>query len=89
MFLNFEKPTGMNQKFIERLATEIDEIKSSGLFLNQAHYCQRAGCGNYGKRKNCCSNFCANNYFGPLGSSQSNRSRRKKYIDSPPGIWFE
>jgi len=74
-----EKPTGMNQKFIERLATEIDEIKSSGLFKTERIIASEQGAEIMVNGKTVL-NFCANNYLG-LSAHPKVIEAAKKYID--------
>ena len=74
-----EKPTGMNQKFVERLATEIDEIKSSGLFKTERIIASEQGAEIMVNGKTVL-NFCANNYLG-LSAHPKVIEAAKKYID--------
>ena len=74
-----EKPTGMNQKFVERLATEIDEIKSSGLFKTERIIASEQ-CAEIMVNGKTVLNFCANNYLG-LSAHPKVIEAAKKYID--------
>ncbi|MGB3234738.1 MAG: glycine C-acetyltransferase [Ferruginibacter sp.] len=69
----------MNQKFIERLATEIDEIKSSGLFKTERIIASEQGAEIMVIGKTVL-NFCANNYLG-LSAHPKVIEAAKKYID--------
>ncbi|HRB31505.1 MAG: glycine C-acetyltransferase [Chitinophagaceae bacterium] len=69
----------MNQKFIERLATEIDEIKSSGLFKTERIIASEQGAEIMVNGKTVL-NFCANNYLG-LSAHPKVIEAAKKYID--------
>ena len=74
-----EKPPGMTQKFVERLATEIDEIKSSGLFKTERIIASEQGAEIMVNGKTVL-NFCANNYLG-LSAHPKVIEAAKKYID--------
>ena len=69
----------MNQKFVERLATEIDEIKSSGLFKTERIIASEQGADIMVNGKTVL-NFCANNYLG-LSAHPKVIETAKKYID--------
>ena len=69
----------MNQKFVERLATEIDEIKSSGLFKTERIIASEQGAEIMVNGKTVL-NFCANNYLG-LSAHPKVIEAAKKYID--------
>jgi glycine C-acetyltransferase len=53
----------MNEKFIDRLRTEIEEIKESGLFKNERTIASPQGAEITVSEKQVL-NFCANNYLG-------------------------
>lgn len=69
----------MNEKFIQRLQTEIQEIKDSGLFKNERVITspQGAEIAVNGKQV---LNFCANNYLG-LSSHPKTIEAAHQYID--------
>ncbi len=69
----------MNQKFSNRIATELEDIKTSGLYKNERiiESSQGASITVNGKTV---LNFCANNYLG-LSSHPKVLEAAKKYID--------
>jgi glycine C-acetyltransferase len=69
----------MNEKFVQRIAGEIEEIKSAGLFKTERiiQSSQGAEIKVNGKKV---LNFCANNYLG-LSSHPKVIDAAKKYID--------
>jgi len=70
----------MNEKFIERLRTEIEEIKSSGLYKNERIIASPQGAEITVNGKQVL-NFCANNYLG-LSSHPKTVAAAHQYIDS-------
>lgn len=70
----------MNEKFIGRLKTEIEEIKDSGLFKNERVITSPQGAEIVVNGKSVL-NFCANNYLG-LSSHPKTIEAAHKYIDS-------
>jgi glycine C-acetyltransferase len=69
----------MNEKFVERLRNEIEEIKASGLYKNERIISSPQGAEiTVGGRK--VLNFCANNYLG-LSSHQKTIEAAHRYID--------
>lgn len=70
----------MNNKFIERLKTEIEEIKTSGLFKNERVISSPQGAEIVVNGRTVL-NFCANNYLG-LSSHPKTIEAAHKYIDS-------
>jgi glycine C-acetyltransferase len=70
----------MNEKFVERLKAEIEEIRSSGLYKNERviNGTQGAEISVNGKTV---LNFCANNYLG-LSSHPRTIEAAHKYIDT-------
>jgi glycine C-acetyltransferase len=70
----------MNDKFIERLKTEIEEIKTSGLFKNERVITSQQGAEIVVNGRTVL-NFCANNYLG-LSSHPKTIEAAHKYIDS-------
>lgn len=70
----------MNDKFVQRLSAEIEEIKTSGLYKNERIITSPQGpeITVNGKRV---LNFCANNYLG-LSSHPKTIEAAHKYIDS-------
>jgi glycine C-acetyltransferase len=70
----------MNEKFIERLRTEIQEIKDSGLFKNERIIASSQGAEITVNGKQVL-NFCANNYLG-LSSHSKTIEAAHKCIDS-------
>lgn len=70
----------MNDKFVERLQTEIQEIKDAGLYKNERIITSPQGAEiTVGSRK--VLNFCANNYLG-LSSHPKTIAAAHRYIDS-------
>src|SRR5438045_2948514 len=70
----------MNEKFIERLQSEIEEIKASGLYKNERTITSPQGAViTVGGKQ--VLNFCANNYLG-LSSHPKTIEAAHKYIDS-------
>ncbi len=74
-----EKSAGMNQKFVERLGKEINEIKSSGLYKTERIIASEQGAEIIVNGKTVL-NFCANNYLG-LSAHPKVIEAAKKYID--------
>jgi glycine C-acetyltransferase len=70
----------MNQKFVERLRTEIEEIKGSGLYKNERIITSPQGAEITVNGKQVL-NFCANNYLG-LSSHPETIKAAHKYTDS-------
>jgi len=70
----------MNEKFVERLKTEIEEIKSSGLYKTERVITSPQGAEITVNGKKVL-NFCANNYLG-LSSHPKTIEAAHKYIDS-------
>jgi glycine C-acetyltransferase len=70
----------MNDKFIGRLKTEIEEIKTTGLFKNERVITSQQGA-EIIVNGNTVLNFCANNYLG-LSSHPKTIEAAHKYIDS-------
>jgi glycine C-acetyltransferase len=69
----------MNDKFVERLKTEIEEIKSSGLYKTERIITSPQGAEIVVNGKKVL-NFCANNYLG-LSSHPKTIEAAHKYID--------
>jgi glycine C-acetyltransferase len=69
----------MNQSFVNRIATEVEEIKTAGLFKNERIIASEQGAEIIVGGKNVL-NFCANNYLG-LSSHPKVIAAAKKYID--------
>ena len=69
----------MNQSFINRITTEVEEIKTAGLFKNERIIASEQGAEIIVGGKNVL-NFCANNYLG-LSSHPKVIAAAKKYID--------
>src|SRR5689334_2063172 len=69
----------MNEKFIQRLQTEIQEIKDSGLFKNERVITSPQGAEITVNGKQVL-NFCANNYLG-LSSHPKTIEAAHGYID--------
>ena len=69
----------MNEKFVQRIAREVEEIKTSGLFKSERiiESPQGAEITVNGKKV---LNFCANNYLG-LSSHPKVIEAAKKYVD--------
>src|SRR5215217_4381497 len=70
----------MNEKFIERLRTEIEEIKTAGLYKNERIISSPQGAAITVNGKQVL-NFCANNYLG-LSSHPKTIEAAHRYIDS-------
>ncbi|HEY0066865.1 MAG TPA: glycine C-acetyltransferase [Flavisolibacter sp.] len=70
----------MNDKFIERLKTEIEEIKTTGLYKNERVIASPQGAEIIVNGRTVL-NFCANNYLG-LSSHPKTIEAAHKYIDS-------
>src|SRR6476659_7657083 len=70
----------MNQNFVKRLQTEIEEIKTSGLYKNERIISSPQGAEITVNGKKVL-NFCANNYLG-LSSHPKTIEAAHKYIDS-------
>lgn len=70
----------MNQKFVDRLSKEIEEIKESGLFKTERIITSPQGAEITVNGKQVL-NFCANNYLG-LSSHPETIKAAHKYIDS-------
>jgi glycine C-acetyltransferase len=69
----------MNKNFVSRIATELDEIKSAGLFKNERIITSEQGA-EIKANGHTVINFCANNYLG-LSSHPKVIKAAKKYID--------
>jgi glycine C-acetyltransferase len=70
----------MNNAFSERIGTELEEIKTAGLFKNERVITSQQGAEiTVGDKQ--VLNFCANNYLG-LSAHPSVVEAAKKYIDS-------
>lgn len=69
----------MNEKFVQRIAGELEEIKNSGLFKTERIIESPQGAQIIVNGKNVL-NFCANNYLG-LSSHRQVIEAAKKYID--------
>ena len=69
----------MNTKFANRIGTEVEEIKSAGLFKNERIISSEQGAEIIVNGKTVL-NFCANNYLG-LSSHPKVLEAAKKYID--------
>lgn len=69
----------MNESFVKRIHTELEEIKSGGLFKNERVIGSAQGAEIIVNNKNVL-NFCANNYLG-LSSHPAVLEAAKKYID--------
>jgi len=69
----------MNEFFVNRIQTELEEIKSGGLFKNERIIGSAQGAEIIVNKKNVL-NFCANNYLG-LSSHPAVLEAAKKYID--------
>src|SRR5919112_717655 len=70
----------MNQKFVERISQENEEIKSAGLYKHERLITSPQGAEITVNGKTVL-NFCANNYLG-LSSHPKTLEGAKKYIDS-------
>jgi glycine C-acetyltransferase len=75
----FQTKRTMNQSFVNRIATEVEEIKTAGLFKNERIIASEQGAEIIVGGKNVL-NFCANNYLG-LSSHPKVVAAAKKYID--------
>ena len=69
----------MNQSFVSRIATDVEEIKTAGLFKTERIIASEQGAEIIVGGKNVL-NFCANNYLG-LSSHPKVIAAAKKYID--------
>ncbi len=69
----------MNNKFVSRIGTELDEINAAGLFKNERIISSEQGAEIIVNGKTVL-NFCANNYLG-LSSHPKVLEAAKKYID--------
>jgi glycine C-acetyltransferase len=69
----------MNQSFVQRIATEVEEIKTSGLFKTE-RIIQSVQGPEITVNGNTVLNFCANNYLG-LSSHPKVVEAAKKYVD--------
>ncbi len=69
----------MNESFVNRIQTELEEIKAGGLFKNERVIGSAQGAEIIVNKKNVL-NFCANNYLG-LSSHPAVVEAAKKYID--------
>jgi len=69
----------MNNKFVSRIGTELDEINAAGLFKNERIISSEQGAEIIVNGKTVL-NFCANNYLG-LSSHPKVIEAAKKYID--------
>ena len=69
----------MNETFVSRIQTELEEIKTGGLFKNERVIESAQGAEIIVNKKNVL-NFCANNYLG-LSSHPAVLDAAKKYID--------
>ena len=78
--LIFAQIVCMNEKFVQRLQTEIDEIKTSGLYKNERIITSPQGAEITVNGKKVL-NFCANNYLG-LSSHPKTIEAAHKYLDS-------
>jgi len=70
----------MNEKFVERLRAEIDEIRSSGLYKNERIITSPQGA-HITVNGRQVLNFCANNYLG-LSSHPKTLEAAHRYLDS-------
>src|SRR5215216_6731947 len=70
----------MNEKFVERIKTEIEEIKNSGLYKTERVISSPQGAEIVVNGKKVL-NFCANNYLG-LSSHAKTIDAAHRYIDS-------
>ena len=70
----------MNHKFVERISSEMDEIRSAGLYKSERIITSAQGpeIEVNGKKV---LNFCANNYLG-LSSHPKVMEAARKYVDS-------
>ena len=69
----------MNKNFATRIGTEVEEIKSAGLFKNERIISSAQGAEIVVNGKTVL-NFCANNYLG-LSSHPKVVEAAKKYVD--------
>lgn len=69
----------MNESFVSRIQTELEEIRTGGLFKNERVIGSAQGAEIIVNKKNVL-NFCANNYLG-LSSHPAVLEAAKKYID--------
>jgi glycine C-acetyltransferase len=69
----------MNTKFVERIGSELEEIKDAGLYKNERIITSEQGAKITVNGKSVL-NFCANNYLG-LSSHPKVIKAAKKYID--------
>src|SRR3954467_2319446 len=69
----------MNEKFVQRIKTEVEEIKTSGLYKNERIIQSPQGA-EITVNGRTVLNFCANNYLG-LSSHPKVLEAAKKYID--------
>src|SRR3954465_4811076 len=69
----------MNQPFVERISTELDEIRSAGLYKSERVITSAQGAEITVNGKKVL-NFCANNYLG-LSSHPKVMEAARKYID--------
>jgi glycine C-acetyltransferase len=79
LFLASQKRCFMNEKFVQRIAGELEEIKNSGLFKTERIIESPQGAEIIVNGKKVL-NFCANNYLG-LSSHPQVIEAAKKYID--------
>src|SRR5919112_3730340 len=70
----------MNQKFVDRISQEVEEIKSAGLYKQERIITSPQGAEITVNGKQVL-NFCANNYLG-LSSHPKTIEAAHKYIDS-------
>src|SRR5947209_16684210 len=70
----------MNEKFVTRLCSEIDDIKTAGLYKNERIIASPQGAEITVNGKKVL-NFCANNYLG-LSSHPKTIEAAHKYLDS-------
>jgi glycine C-acetyltransferase len=80
LYLRLKSFTSMNDKFVERLKAEIEEIKQSGLYKTERIITSPQGAEITVNGKQVL-NFCANNYLG-LSSHPKTIEAAHKYIDS-------
>lgn len=79
-YLCLFKSRYMNEKFIERLRTEIDEIKAAGLYKNERVITSPQGA-EISVGGKLVLNFCANNYLG-LSAHPKTIEAAHRYLDS-------
>ena len=70
----------MNEKFVQRIQSELEEIKTSGLYKNERVITSPQGAEITVSGKKVL-NFCANNYLG-LSSHPKTIAAAHQYIDS-------